>query len=93
VRVFTGMKEPALIYAPPVAYPPVARVAHVSGTVVIEAIIDDKGNVTQVKAISGPAMLMDSALRAVSGRKYQPTILDGVPVSIRFDVKVEFHLS
>jgi protein TonB len=62
VRIFSGMKEPALIYAPPVVYPPVARMARLSGTVVIEAIIDDKGNVTQVKAISGPALLMNAAL-------------------------------
>jgi protein TonB len=93
VRIFSGMKEPALIYAPPVVYPPVARMAHISGTVVIEAIIDDRGNVIQVKAISGPALLMNAALKAVSERKYRPTILDGQPVSIRFDVKVDFKLS
>lgn len=93
MRIFSGMKEPALVYAPPVIYPPVARQAHVQGTVVIEAIIDDKGNVTQVKAVSGPALLMSAALKAVSERKYQPTMLDGQPVSIRFDVKVDFKLS
>jgi len=93
VRIFTGMKEPTLLYAPPLVYPMVARQAHVSGTVVIEAVIDDKGNVTQVKAISGPALLLNAALKAVSERKYEPTILDGLPVSIRFDVKVQFNLS
>jgi protein TonB len=71
-------------------YPAIAKQAHVSGTVVIEAVIDDHGNVTQVKAISGPALLMPAALRAVSERKYQPTFLYGIPVSIRFDVKVQF---
>ncbi len=93
VRIFTGMKEPTLLYAPSLVYPMVARQAHVSGIVVIEAIIDDKGNVTQVKAISGPALLLNAALKAVSERKYEPTILDGLPVSIRFDVKVQFNLS
>jgi len=92
IRIFSGMKEPALVYAPPLVYPAVARQAHVSGTVVIEAVIDDKGNVTQVKAISGPALLLEAALKAVSERRYQPTILDGMPVSIRFDVKVQFNL-
>ena len=92
-RIFTGMKEPTLLYAPPLVYPMVARQAHVSGTVVIEAVIDDRGNVTQVKAISGPALLLNAAMKAVSERKYEPTILDGMPVSIRFDVKVQFNLS
>jgi TonB family protein len=82
-----------LVYAPAVLYPPVARQVNVQGTVVTEAIIDDKGNVKQVKAVSGPALLMSAALKAVSERKYQPTILDGHPVSIRFDVKVDFKLS
>lgn len=92
VRIFSGMKEPALLYAPPLVYPMVARQAHVSGTVVIEAVIDDKGDVTQVKVVTGPPLLLESALKAVLARKYQPTLLDGEPVSIRFDVKVEYHL-
>jgi len=92
-RIFSGMKEPALIYAPPLVYSPIARQAHIAGTVVIEAVIDEKGNVTQVHVVSGPPLLLDSALKAVAGRKYQPTILDGQPVSIRFDVRVEFRLS
>lgn len=92
-RIFSGMKEPALIYAPPLVYSPIARQAHIAGTVVIEAVIDEKGNVTQVHVVSGPPLLLDSALKAVAGRRYQPTILDGQPVSIRFDVKVEFRLS
>jgi periplasmic protein TonB len=93
VRIFSGMKEPTLLYAPPLVYPPVARLAHVAGTVVIQAVIDDKGNVTQVKAVSGPPLLLEAALKAVSERRYQPTILDGMPVSVRFDVKVQFNLS
>jgi Gram-negative bacterial TonB protein C-terminal len=54
--------------------------------VVIEAVIDDKGN-------GGPALLVSAALKAVSERKYQPTLLEGVPVSIGFDVKIQFNLS
>ena len=93
IRIYSGMKEPALLYAPPVVYSPIARQAHVSGTVIIEAVIDEKGNVTQVHVVSGPALLVESALKAVSARKYQPTILDGSPVPIRFNVKVQFTLS
>jgi periplasmic protein TonB len=92
IRIFSGMKEPRLLYEPPLVYSPVAMQAHVSGTVVLEAIIDEHGNVTQVQVISGPPLLLNSAIKAVAGRKYEPTILDGQPVSIRLNVKVDFRL-
>jgi protein TonB len=87
------MKEPRLLYEPPVVYSPIARQAHVSGSVIIEAIIDEQGNVIQVQAISGPPLLLESAMKAVAGRKYEPTILDGQPVAIRLNVRVDFRMS
>jgi protein TonB len=93
IRIFSGMKEPRLLYEPPLAYSPVARAAHISGTVVVEAVIDEHGNVTQVEVISGPSLLVDSALKAVAGRRYEPTILDGQPVSIRLTARIVFRMS
>ena len=93
IRIYSGMREPTLVYNPPLMYPPIAKQAHISGIVVIEAVIDDKGNVTQAHVVSGPPLLLESALKTVSAQRYQPTILDGVPVSIRYDVKVVFRLS
>jgi periplasmic protein TonB len=93
IRITSGMKEPTLLYEPPVVYSPVARMAHVEGTVVVEAVIDEHGNVTQVHFISGPAMLVQSAMKAVAERRYAPTILDGQPVAIRLTVKVDYKLS
>jgi periplasmic protein TonB len=93
IRISTGMKEPRVIFQPSLAYPAIARQAHIEGTVVLEAIIDEQGNVSHVQVISGPALLLSAALKAVSERKYEPTLLDGEPVAIRLDVKVEFHLS
>lgn len=93
IRITTGMKEPRLLYAPPVVYSPIARAAHVSGTVIIEAVIDEQGNVTEVRAVSGPPLLLDSAMKAVEGRKYETTYLDGQPVAIRLNVRVDFRMS
>ena len=92
IRITTGMKEPQLLYAPPVVYSPVARLAHVEGTVIVEAIIDEQGNVTQVHLLSGPPLLVDGAMKAVAARRYAPTILDGQPVAIRLTVKVDYRL-
>lgn len=93
IRISSGMKEPRLLSAPPVVYSPIARTAHVEGTVILDAIIDEQGNVTQVRVISGPPLLLGSAMKAVSERKYEPTFLDGQAVSIRLNVTVQFHLS
>jgi protein TonB len=93
IRISTGMKEPRVLFAPQPVYSPIAKAAHVEGTVILDAIIDEQGDVTQVRVISGPALLLASALKAVSERKYAPTILDGQPVSIRLNVTIDFHLS
>jgi protein TonB len=93
IRITSGMKEPTLLYEPPIVYSPIAKLSHVEGTVVVEAIIDEQGNVTQVHLISGPALLVPGAMKAVAARRYAPTILDGQPVAIRLTVKVDYHLS
>jgi len=93
IRITSGMREPELVYAPPVVYSPVARLAHIEGTVVVEAIIDEQGNVTQVHLISGPPLLVPGAMKAVAERRYAPTMLDGQPVAIRLTVKVDYRLS
>src|ERR1700722_11309178 len=81
IRISSGMREPRLLVAPPVEYSPVARMARIQGTV------------TEVRAMGGPAILFQSAIKAVAGRKYEPTYLDGQAVAIRLDVTVNFHLS
>lgn len=88
-----NMKQPVLVYAPELLYPPLAKVAHVAGTVVILAVIDEHGNVVQARAVSGPPLLVPAALRSVSQRRYQPTILDGEPTSVQLNVIVDFHFA
>jgi outer membrane biosynthesis protein TonB len=60
--------------------------------VVIEAIIDERGNVVQQRAISGSPLLIPAALAAVAKRKYEPTILDGEATQIDLRVEVNFNL-
>jgi protein TonB len=93
VFISGDMKRPVLIYSPTPVYPAVAKVAHISGTVVVMAIIDEHGNVVQAQAVSGPGILFQSALKTVTDQKYQPTILDGQPTPIQLRVEVQFQLS
>ncbi len=74
-------------------YPELARRARVSGTVVLEALIDEEGNVSSVKVLSGHSFLVDAAVEAVKHWKYSPTVLNGEPVPILATVTVVFRLN
>jgi protein TonB len=73
-------------------YSVIARTAQVEGVVTVVAVIDEHGNVVQARAVSGPPLLLEPALQAVTKWKYEPTVLDGEPVSIEMQVAVLFRL-
>lgn len=74
-------------------YPQIAKTAHVQGTVILHAIIAKDGTVQELQYISGPALLMRSAMDAVRQWKYQPTLLNGEPVEVDTTISVVFTLS
>jgi len=74
-------------------YPQIAKTAHVQGTVILHAIISKDGTVQELQYISGPALLMRSAMDAVRQWKYQPTLLNGEPVEVDTTISVVFTLS
>src|SRR6266576_1705759 len=69
------------------------RQTHIWGTVVVDAVIDEHGNVVQARVVSGHPLLMDAALKAVLLWKYEPTTLNGQPVSVELQVQVKFKLN
>ena len=93
VRVGGNVRPPRLLFGPAPVYPFLARQARLSGVVVIEAVIDEQGNVTGMRVISGHPILIPSAMTAVSKRKYEPTVLDGEPTPIDLRVEVSFSFS
>lgn len=74
-------------------YPSLARQTHVSGTVIIEAVLDESGNVVEMKVVSGHPLLLQAALDAVRQWKYEPTYLNDVPVAVQMNISVTFALS
>jgi protein TonB len=92
VRIGGQVKPPKQLFEPDLAYPPVAKAARVQGTVTIEAIIDERGDVVQAHAVDGSPLLVAAALQAVSQWKYEPTTLNGQPVSVQMTVYVKYHL-
>ena len=58
-------------------YPPMAKNMNAEGQVVVEVEIDEEGNVTSAKAISGHSLLRNSAEDAARKSKFKPAMLNG----------------
>ncbi len=78
---------PEILTKAEVVYPPIAKAAHVSGTVVLQITINTAGNVTNVKTVSGPPMLVGAAQDSVRKWTYK-----SVPATQTFPVSVDFTL-
>ena len=73
-------------------YPEIARAAHVEGTVILEAVLDTSGRVTQLRVIQSSPMLDQAALDAVRQWRYTPSLYGGHPVSVLMTITVRFTL-
>lgn len=74
-------------------YPVEAKKAKVSGTVILTATIGKDGSVEQLKVVSGPAPLKQSAMDAVRQWKYKPFLLNGDPVEVETKITVIYSLA
>jgi periplasmic protein TonB len=77
-----GVLNGKAISLPKPAYPPIARQAHASGTVVVQVTIDENGNVISARAISGHPLLQAVSVGAARGARFSPTKLSGQPVKV-----------
>lgn len=92
LRVGGNVMAAKLISGPKPEYPQIAKMAHVSGTVVLHAIIAEDGTIQQLTFISGPALLRQSAMNTVREWRYAPTTLNGQAVKVDTTISVVFDL-
>jgi protein TonB len=92
IQVSQGVTQGLLIRQVKPQYPAMAREMRVEGDVLLEAVIDKDGAVSDVRAISGPAMLIPPALQAVRQWRYKPYLLNGQPVEVETKIKLQFRL-
>ncbi len=93
VRPGGDIKPPRRIkYVVPI-YPELAKKARVEGIVILEAIIDPSGQVSNLRVLRSVPLLDDAALSAVQQWHYEPTLLNGVSVPIVMTVTVQFELA
>lgn len=92
LRVGGRVQAPQLILKIQPTYPILAKQTRVQGDVLLDCVIDEQGNVTQMRLISGHPLLVQSAIDAVRQWKYRPTLLNGVPVAVEMEVTVKFSM-
>ena len=93
VRVGGRIRAPKPIYQPAPVYPIIARQARITGVVVIDCVLDEEGNVLEMKVVSGPPLLYQAAMDAVKQWRYEPTLLNDTPIAVQMIVNVTFQLN
>ena len=74
------------------AYPPLAKAARVSGSVVVEVTVDEEGNIISARALSGHPLLKDAAVGKARGWRFKPTLLQGEPVKVIGTITFNFNM-
>ena len=92
IRLGGQVEAAKLINKVPPQYPQVAQAAHVTGTVVLRAVISKSGDIEQLQLVSGPPLLAKAAMDAVTQWRYRPTVLNGQPVEVDTTIDVVFSL-
>jgi periplasmic protein TonB len=92
IKVGGDIMAAKLIYKVDPEYPKLARLTRLSGTVTLEALIDEEGNVTNPKIVNGDPIFNQASLDAVRQWKYSPTILNGEPIAVMTSIKVVFRI-
>jgi TonB family protein len=82
VRKAGGVLQGAATHRVTPAYPPLARAARVSGSVVVEVTVDEEGKVMSARAVSGHPLLKDASVAAARGWRFTPTTLNGEQVKV-----------
>jgi len=93
VRISQGVTKGLLIQKIEPTYPTLARSARVQGEVILSAVIDANGQITNLQLVSGHPMLVPSAIAAVKQWRYKPYLLNGAPVEVETTITVIFSLS
>jgi len=93
VNISGGVAQGLLLQKTQPTYPPIAKAARVSGTVILQATISKTGTITNLRVLSGPEMLRQAALDAVKTWRYRPYLLNNEPVEVDTTVNVIFTLA
>jgi len=91
-KVSSGVMEGNIIRKIDPPYPSMAKIAHIQGDVVLQAMISKGGTIENLRGVSGHPILIQAAMEAVRQWKYRPYELNGEPVEVETTITVRFHM-
>ena len=90
-KIASGVAAGAIITKTQPVYPMLAKAKHISGAVILHAVISKEGTIEALDVISAPSEdLAESAVDAVSTWRYKPYLLNGKPTEVDTTVMVNF---
>jgi len=93
VRIGGEIKAPALLKRVEPLYPPLAVQAHLTGVVILEASVDERGMVDDVRVLRSVNQLLDKeAIAAVRQWQYSPLTLNGHATPFVLTVTLSFSI-
>jgi protein TonB len=90
LRVSQGVSQGLILRKVPPVYPPMALQLHKQGAVELLVTVTKQGTISNVKVVSGDALLVKAAVDAVRQWKYRPYLLNGEPVDIQTQITINF---
>lgn len=81
-QISGGVLNGKAVSLPKPPYPPAAKAVRASGSVSVQVLVDEKGNVISASAVSGHPLLRAAAAAAAREAKFSPTLLSGTPVKV-----------
>jgi len=93
IRVGGPVSPPRVIHRVLPGYTEAARRGHIEGAVVLDTVIDTGGVVQDITVLRGlPFGLTESAVEAVRQWRFEPSVLNGRTVAVRYVLTVRFRL-
>ena len=92
LRVGGSIKPPRKVRDVRPNYPADALAARAEGVVILQATIDQSGNVVSARVLRGQPMLDQAAVDAATQWQFEPTFFNGVPVPLIMTVTVNFKI-
>jgi protein TonB len=92
VRIGGQIAQPRIIRKVEPAYPDLAIQSRIAALVILEAEVDTRGYVKNVKVLRGHPLFDEAAMSAVKQWRYQPLLLNGEPTGFILTVTVNFNL-
>ncbi len=87
-----AFQPPTLLADSPATYPKQLAAERMTGTVRLELLLDEAGEVESATLVEGPhPLLNDAALHAAAGLRFTPALMNGQPVPVRIGFEYRFE--